>query len=95
MEKSLRDIKAYATIHLTFPSEKVTALIFKSIKPETESAPTIRSKVSIAKAERTITLTFQARDTTALRAAVNSYLRWIMLINDTYKTFKSFRNEEG
>ncbi|HIE13978.1 TPA: hypothetical protein EYP70_01760 [Candidatus Bathyarchaeota archaeon] len=95
MEKSLRKVKAYATIYLTFPSEKVTALIYKSIKPETESAPTLRSKVSITKAERTITLTFQARDTTALRAAVNSYLRWIMLIDNTYKTCESFRNEEG
>ncbi|RJS67971.1 hypothetical protein CW680_00815 [Candidatus Bathyarchaeota archaeon] len=83
--------KAYATIRISLPSERESAIIYKALKPETESSPTPRSKVNIDKDGKTLTLTFKASDTTALRAAVNSYLRWIMLLDDTYSKIENVR----
>ena len=83
--------KAHATIRVRFPSERETAIIYEALKPETESSPTPRSKVRIERDGRLLTLTFKASDTTALRAAVNSYLRWIMLVDDTYSKIEGLK----
>ena len=54
--------------------------MYSALKPETVSATTKRSKAHIEVDGKTLTLRFEARDTTALRAALNSYLRWTRLI---------------
>ena len=73
-------MKAEATVKFEFKSEQVLKTVFSALKPETLSAPTRRSKTYIEVNGKTLTLKFEARDTTALRAALNSYLRWIRLI---------------
>jgi len=91
MDSVERDPKAYATIRIRLPSERESAVIYRALKPETESSPTPRSKVSIDRDRRLLTLTFKASDTTALRAAVNSYLRWFMLLDDAYSKIETLR----
>ena len=73
-------MKAEATVKFEFKSEQVLKTVFNALKPETLSAPTRRSKTYIEINGKTLTLKFEAKDTTALRAALNSYLRWIRLI---------------
>ncbi len=73
-------MRAEATVKFEFKSEQVLKTVFNALKPETLSAPTRRSKTYIEVNGKTLTLKFEARDTTALRAALNSYLRWIRLI---------------
>ena len=73
-------MKAEATVKFEFKSEQVLKTVFNALKPETLSAPTRRSKTYIEVNGKTLTLKFEAKDTTALRAALNSYLRWIRLI---------------
>lgn len=77
-------MNAKARIHLKFPNKKQLSAIFTALKTETHSSVTSRSKVAIAKEDKTLTLTmlFEARDTSALRAAVNSYLHWVRLTKD-------------
>lgn len=82
-------MKAHAVIHLKFPSEKHLTIMLKALEPETRSAPTTRSQVQVKGEGNSLTLDFKARDTSALRAAINSYLHWIALINDTCLTLKS------
>jgi len=73
-------MKAEAAVKFEFESERVLETVYSALKPETVSAPTKRSKAYIEVDGKTLTLRFEARDTTALRAALNSYLRWMKLI---------------
>lgn len=72
-------MKAQAIIRLNFSSEKQLKVVLEALKPETKTPPTRRSKVQMKGEGNSLTLNFKARDTSALRAAVNSYLRWILL----------------
>lgn len=75
-------MKAQAIIRLNFSSEKQLKVVLEALKPETKTPPTRRSKVQMKGEGNSLTLNFRARDTSALRAAVNSYLRLIsMAIN--------------
>ncbi|MEA2090707.1 MAG: KEOPS complex subunit Pcc1, partial [Thermoproteota archaeon] len=70
-------MKAHVTVTLSFPSKKRLNTVLQALKPETESSPTLRSRVELQGNGKSLTLRFEAKDTTALRASVNSYLRWI------------------
>jgi KEOPS complex subunit Pcc1 len=78
-------MKAFTEIILHFPSEKRLEIVLKALKPETEMhRSTRRSKVKVTGEQSNLILSFEANDTSALRASINSYLRWIMLINDSF-----------
>jgi len=77
-------MKASTEITLHFPSKKRLEMVLKALKPETKMHPsTRRSKVKVTSKQKSLILNFEAEDTSALRASINSYLRWIMLINDS------------
>ncbi|MFB0567853.1 MAG: KEOPS complex subunit Pcc1 [Candidatus Bathyarchaeia archaeon] len=59
--------------------------------PETEKPLTSRSRVQVRGEGKVLTLVFEARDTSALRAVTNSYLRWIALVNDTWSVMESLQ----
>jgi tRNA threonylcarbamoyladenosine modification (KEOPS) complex Pcc1 subunit len=58
-------MKAKATIRLRFPSEKQLETVLDALAPEANAPMNRRSKA------------VEARDTVALRASLNAYLRWI------------------
>ena len=70
-------MKAQAVVRLNFSSEKQLKVVLSALKPETETSSTPRSKVNIKSEDQSLILEFRARDTSALRAAMNSYLRLI------------------
>jgi tRNA threonylcarbamoyladenosine modification (KEOPS) complex Pcc1 subunit len=70
-------MKAQAVIRLKFSSEKQLNVVLGALKPETETSSTSRSKVNMKIEGQTLILDFRATDTSALRAAMNSYLRLI------------------
>jgi len=78
-----------AFIKVQLPSEEMAKIVFEALNPETMSSPTPRSKVEIAIEGKRIMLTINARDTTALRAAVNAYLRWINSIRKVLEMLQS------
>ncbi len=51
--------------------------MFQALKPETKKSPTHRSKVKISRNKNNLSFTIGAKDTIALRAALNSHLRFI------------------
>ena len=69
--------KAKAIVRLKFSSEKQLTAVFSALKPESEDPIKRRSKVSITRQDLSAILNFEAEDVIALRAALNSYLRWI------------------
>ena len=70
-------MKAHAVIRLKFSSEKQLKVVLGALKPETETSSTSRSNVNMKTEDQTLLLAFKATDTSALRAAMNSYLRLI------------------
>ncbi len=84
-------MKARAVVRLRFQSENHLKIALKALQPETEKSLTSRSRVQIKREGNVLTLIFEARDTSALRAVTNSYLRWIALVNDTWSVMESLR----
>jgi len=52
-------------------------MVFRALKPEVRKPATFRSKAQIKKDGTFLVMKVEARDTVALRAALNAYLRWI------------------
>ena len=70
-------MKAHAVVRLKFPSEKQLKVVLEALRPETDTSSTSRSKVHMKAEDQSLVLEFNAKDTSALRAAMNSYLRLI------------------
>jgi len=85
----IKEMSATAKIRLRFPDKAQLSAVFKALEPETRSSVTLRSKVAVMKEDKTLTLTmiFEAKDSSALRAALNSYLHWIRLTKDVLDSF--------
>ncbi len=83
-------MKSHVIIRLNFPSERRLEIVLSALQPETRTPPSFRSRVKVEGVGTTLTLSFEASDTSALRAAVNSYLRWINLINDSCLVLDSY-----
>lgn len=70
-------MKAKAVVRLKFSSEKQLHVVIQALKPEIDSSSTSRSQVCMTTEGQNLVLDFKANDTSALRAAMNSYLRLI------------------
>ncbi|RZN63070.1 KEOPS complex subunit Pcc1 [Methanonatronarchaeum sp. AMET6-2] len=62
---------------------------YKAIKPELQDSPSRRSQIKIQKNKNTIKLKIKSKDKTSLRAATNSWLRWIMIADETTQKTKN------
>jgi len=70
------------------PSEAASRIVQEALEPETKAAAAHRSRVKINREGNAVTLLFEADDTTALRASVNSYLSWLKLLMDLCASFE-------
>ena len=70
-------MKAKATVRLKFSSKKRLTVLINALMPEASRPATKRSKVMLTRNSHFLVLTVKASDTVALRATLNSYLRWI------------------
>jgi tRNA threonylcarbamoyladenosine modification (KEOPS) complex Pcc1 subunit len=70
-------VKARATVRLQFSSEKRLAALASALTPEINRQITTRSKATLTRDSEFLVLNVEARDTVALRATLNAYLRWI------------------
>ena len=71
------DWKSLAKIQIRFKTEKQAESIFKALKPESKKSTATRSEVEILKRKKDILLIIRAKDTVALRAALNTHLRFL------------------
>jgi tRNA threonylcarbamoyladenosine modification (KEOPS) complex Pcc1 subunit len=70
-------LKAKAVVKLKLPSRTYLEIFAKALEPEIKKPATTRSKASMEKRGKFLILTAEAKDTVALRATLNAYLRWI------------------
>jgi len=66
-----------AEIAIELSSRRHAEAVYKALKPETMHSIGPRSKVTILLKGKTLQIGVFAKDISALRAAVNSYLRWV------------------
>jgi tRNA threonylcarbamoyladenosine modification (KEOPS) complex Pcc1 subunit len=70
-------MKAKATIRLRLSSEKQLTTLLDALAPEANRPVTTRAKAVLEREGSFLVLKVEAKDTVALRAALNAYLRWI------------------
>jgi tRNA threonylcarbamoyladenosine modification (KEOPS) complex Pcc1 subunit len=70
-------MKAKANVCLRLSSEKQLKTLFDALAPEAEKPVGTRARAVVAREGNFFILKVEARDTVALRAALNAYLRWI------------------
>jgi len=75
-------MKANAVIRLKMPSKKDLKIVYGALAPEAAKPATTRSKAYIKIEGSHLVLAVEARDTVALRAALNAYLRWVYAVSN-------------
>lgn len=80
---SLQGVKT--ELQMEFESSEDAEVILKSIEPEINTSPSDKSFTRVDLKNNILTIEIDANDTTTLRAALNSYLRWITLSYDILK----------
>ena len=70
-------MKAKATVRLRLSSEKQLKSLYRALAPETNRPVSVRIKAVLEREGDFAVLKVEAKDTIALRAALNAYLRWI------------------
>ena len=83
-------MKARATVSFKLTPEKKLRAIFRALEPEVKDSPGARSEASLEKDGNLLVLKIKAKDSVALRAALNAYLRWI---NSMLKVFQTLEKE--
>lgn len=75
-------MKAKAIVRIDFFSPKQLLVVLDALKPETEISSTNRSDINMKAENQLLILEFWAKDTAALRASMNSYLRLVAMAMD-------------
>ncbi|WP_457742252.1 KEOPS complex subunit Pcc1 [Thermococcus sp.] len=70
-------------IELVFPDEEAARVVYESVLYEHRTVPYRRSRIDFLLDGRKIVIRFLARDNSALRGTLNSYLRWIKVAMDS------------
>lgn len=86
MKMTLKNVKT--EFEMEFETCWEAEVVLKSLEVEINSSPSERSSTQLKQVNKTLVLDINATDTTSLRAALNSYLRWIMLSYDILKLKK-------
>lgn len=74
-----------ATFIFTVDTQNEAEVVVKSLTPEiTHKIP--KTNVDVSCSDNTFSLVIEAKDVSSLRAACNSYLRWIHTIIEVHET---------
>jgi tRNA threonylcarbamoyladenosine modification (KEOPS) complex Pcc1 subunit len=74
-----------AELEITFKKEREAKAVHNSLKPEELLPASARCKAVITRRKNVLCIEIDANDTAALRAALNSFLRWTMVARDAIK----------
>ena len=74
--------KAEATVEFWFKGPREAEAVLRAVDPEKEMPPSVKCKASLERRKSVLCLRVEAEDTAALRAALNSFVRWTMVARD-------------
>ncbi|MHA1754598.1 MAG: KEOPS complex subunit Pcc1 [Candidatus Odinarchaeia archaeon] len=72
-------------IDFIYDDENESSIAERVLKPEILSTNKKRANLNIKRNNNVLSLQIIAKDLTALRSTVNTYIRWIKIINDLLK----------
>lgn len=78
-------IETESKIELSFKDNETAQIVYDSLKPEELLPKSTRAEININIRENILSLDIDARDTAALRATINSFLRWAAVARDMTK----------
>lgn len=78
------------TIEISLPSTKLAETIYTSLLPETRQPRGFRSTTILSRTGKTLHLKIKAADIVALRAASNSFLRFVAVAMKTINVVAPF-----
>ncbi|MCD6229225.1 MAG: hypothetical protein J7K00_00285 [Candidatus Diapherotrites archaeon] len=78
------------SIEFDFDNEKLCKAVEKSVGL-TSKRKKMRSSSNVKRAGKTLSVKIDAKDKTALRAAANSMLRWVSMVEDISTLINSFK----
>lgn len=87
---SLEKASAEITIEIHLPSAKLAETVYKSLLPETKQPSGFRSHVSVKHQGKLLELHILADDIVALRAASNTFLRFVAVAVKTVNVVAPF-----
>jgi tRNA threonylcarbamoyladenosine modification (KEOPS) complex Pcc1 subunit len=76
-DKGMLKMRAKTTVRLRFSSGRQLSALFDALAPEANRPVTARARTVLEMEGTFLVLMIVAKDTVALRAALNAYLRWI------------------
>jgi len=80
-----------ASVRIPFTSAELAHGLKNALEPETESTPEEKFLASVSIEDNIICLSFGASTTQKLRAALSSYIRWVLAIQDVHKVVEEFK----
>jgi tRNA threonylcarbamoyladenosine modification (KEOPS) complex Pcc1 subunit len=86
----VKRMSARAVVRLRLVSEKHLGTVYEALMPEIEKPATVRSRANLEKDGEFLVLKIEARDTVALRAALNAHLRWMNSVLGILEVLESF-----
>jgi tRNA threonylcarbamoyladenosine modification (KEOPS) complex Pcc1 subunit len=81
---------AEIALEIGLPSSRVAETVYKSLLPETKQPSEFRSHVSVRQKGRSLKLQILADDIVALRAASNTFLRFVAVAVKTVNVVAPF-----
>ncbi|MBS3815315.1 MAG: CTAG/PCC1 family protein [Hadesarchaea archaeon] len=81
----VKAVKAVTSIRIPFSEPETAEVVADSLKHEELLPKSTRTEVNIKRRENILYLKVNAKDTAALRAALNSFLRWAAVARDMTK----------
>jgi len=78
-------------LRIPLPSPELAQAALRALKPEAERPPTGRFEAEVGLEGSTLVVRIRARDTSSLRAALNSYLSWVRAVRDVCLTVSGAR----
>jgi tRNA threonylcarbamoyladenosine modification (KEOPS) complex Pcc1 subunit len=82
--------QAEITIHIGLPSQKLAETVYNSLLPETRQTPRFRSETRVDRKDHILELNIRADDIVALRAASNTFLRFVSVAMKTLNVVAPF-----
>ncbi|MHA1583004.1 MAG: KEOPS complex subunit Pcc1 [Candidatus Baldrarchaeia archaeon] len=83
-----------ALLEVTFKEEKHAQIAFQAILQETTRMTGSRSQSSLTVENKRLVLDIESKDLTSLRATLNSYLKWFLIIKNILQIVELERIEE-
>ena len=78
----VRSERASATVRMEFGSAREAEAVRRALAPEEVLPVSTRSRATVKRRESALFLRVDAEDTAALRAALNSFMRWAIVARD-------------